>query len=555
MRLLTVLLATTTATFASFCGNSGIPFSFETLPDGQPVLGCARPSCFGWSPKGTPISNSANFYRINKRPDGFFRKDRSSVPPFHPSDSRYYSKQTAICEGTYQSTQCLSENQWVGGIAPLTNASSQPTVLQCCSWDPLRLSTDRGIAVVAPGQIVIGGEVTKDNRQYAFDYISNVEKKLNADGSVFYEVAVRRFPCLPVQEFSNVADEIITSEAAIREFNKFGKVSKGNSFAFQAPTVNGEDPIPLPGDNNAATNNVEGPFGEDVVVEEIVAQPGFLQQPAPAQQPPPPPPQQQFVPPQQFPQPPPQFPQQPPPQAFPQPPPQPFVPPQPAAPPQVYYPAGAAGGGSPYYCFTDDTMVKLLDGSAKRMDELKVGDWVQSIGENGVENVPVTFWLHKVPEQFAQFQRLELEDGSELKLTAEHYIYKTECEKSGEVSTKDIARASVFAKEVKEGDCLYRVDGKKVLLTKVDRVSTVNSTGIYSPMTSTGRILVNNIHASCHTIVESHSLQNSFFSYVDYFNQLYDGIFGASSEREVPMGMDTIVQMMEIVLPKNLITM
>jgi predicted NBD/HSP70 family sugar kinase len=47
----------------------------------------------------------------------------------------------------------------------------------------LRLSVDRGVAVVAPGQIVIGGEVFKDRRQYAFDYISDILKHTLPNGT------------------------------------------------------------------------------------------------------------------------------------------------------------------------------------------------------------------------------------------------------------------------------------------------------------------------------------------------------------------------------------
>uniref|UniRef100_A0A1I7XWM4 Secreted protein n=1 Tax=Steinernema glaseri TaxID=37863 RepID=A0A1I7XWM4_9BILA len=65
---------------ASFCGKSSVPFSFEALPNGQPVLGCARPSCFGWNSDGTPASKPAQFYRINKKPDGFFRNSADARP-------------------------------------------------------------------------------------------------------------------------------------------------------------------------------------------------------------------------------------------------------------------------------------------------------------------------------------------------------------------------------------------------------------------------------------------------------------------------------------------
>lgn len=55
--------------------------------------------------------------------------------------------------------------------------------LKCCRYDSLRLSVDRGVAVVAPGQIVIGGEVFKERRQYAFDYISDVLKHTLDNGT------------------------------------------------------------------------------------------------------------------------------------------------------------------------------------------------------------------------------------------------------------------------------------------------------------------------------------------------------------------------------------
>lgn len=34
------------------------------------------------------------------------------------------------------------------------------------------------MADVAPGQIVVGGEVIRGGRQYAFDYIANIQKHI-----------------------------------------------------------------------------------------------------------------------------------------------------------------------------------------------------------------------------------------------------------------------------------------------------------------------------------------------------------------------------------------
>ena len=44
---------------------------------------------------------------------------------------------------------------------------------------------DRGVAVVRPGQIVYGGEVLHKDRQYSFDYISNIEKRISSNDGAY----------------------------------------------------------------------------------------------------------------------------------------------------------------------------------------------------------------------------------------------------------------------------------------------------------------------------------------------------------------------------------
>ncbi|KAJ1345543.1 hypothetical protein KIN20_000102 [Parelaphostrongylus tenuis] len=46
---------------AASCGGSAIPFRFEVLPSGSPVLGCASPACFGGGQGGSNVLHDFAF--------------------------------------------------------------------------------------------------------------------------------------------------------------------------------------------------------------------------------------------------------------------------------------------------------------------------------------------------------------------------------------------------------------------------------------------------------------------------------------------------------------
>ncbi|VDD94500.1 unnamed protein product [Enterobius vermicularis] len=174
-----LLIVNFSGVHSSYCGQAAIPFTLQILSNGQPVLGCARPSCFGWNANGEVAGDSARFYRIQKKNDGYLRDGDSEKKVF--AKSEFYRSQTSECQATYESTSCDMPNQWVGGIAPLYNVTNAPFLMKCCAYDGLSLSTDRGTAQVAPGQILVGGEVLKNRRQYAFDYIANIRRNVDED--------------------------------------------------------------------------------------------------------------------------------------------------------------------------------------------------------------------------------------------------------------------------------------------------------------------------------------------------------------------------------------
>ncbi|GMT07740.1 hypothetical protein PENTCL1PPCAC_29914, partial [Pristionchus entomophagus] len=502
---------------ASFCGDSAIPFTLEILGDGQPVLGCARPTCFGWAPSGHPVSTTGAFYRINGKDDGYMRAGHESVLAYGPEDGRFYLPQSAVCEPTFSSANCAGPNKWVGGIAPLLNVTSFQTMLQCCAYDGLLQSEDRGVASLHAGQAVVGGEVISSGLQVGFDYISDISKVLRVDGTVQYDVAVRRMPC------ASLADPAASAKIPMAE----GAAAQ----AFQAPNLPVDQPLPLP---PTPTDNQ--------ILEEIVQEEAF-QLPAGTQfQPPPPPPPSA-------------------PLAF-QPPPVQFVPAQAAAvpynPPVAFY--GGGGGGTAQWCYSADSTVELLDGSIKRMDELKKTDWVLTVGKKELQYEPVEFWLHRVPDQEAVFNNFETEDGRTIKLTDKHYIYKGDCSRvsAGHINVTELPKEAVFADQVHAGDCLYTADNeRKMHEVRVVSASKVTQTGIFAPMTTNGKIVVNGVYASCHNIMQAHSMGHSFFDFLGKMSDIYDSLFGYETEGviETPAGLSTYLAMAELIIPKNLVTM
>ncbi|KAE9550979.1 hypothetical protein FO519_005816 [Halicephalobus sp. NKZ332] len=240
MKNLILFFCTIGITVASYCGQSGIPFSLEAGIDGQPILGCARPSCFGWDAEGKRAADSAQFYKINKKADGFLRSTDTKGPVI--SNATNFRPQYAFCERTYYWNQCQGTNQWIGGIVPLSKINSE-SVFQvlCCTYDRLSEAVDQGTAQIKPGQAVVGGEIKGDDgRQHSFEYISNIQRTFDENGKVIYHVNMKRFPCLPEPFPEDVKVEDGTSDFLVQNINKELKVE---NIQFAAKTAESGTPI------------------------------------------------------------------------------------------------------------------------------------------------------------------------------------------------------------------------------------------------------------------------------------------------------------------------
>ncbi|CAJ0608522.1 unnamed protein product [Cylicocyclus nassatus] len=212
-----VLLILVPRAFGASCGGSGIPFRFEVLPSGAPVLGCAAPSCFGGGDGGNGALHDSKFQLSPEGDDGFFREG-----DLQRSRSRLYSAaaQQALCPSGFDSQSCNNERTWVGGFLASPDGSLR---LQCCSYDGLRFAEEVGRPIVHSGEVYSGGEVLRDGRQTGFDLISNVKRIDASDGNVAYELTVVRMNCLPDPAEPTNDVDIDTNEIS-RILDKVGDV-------------------------------------------------------------------------------------------------------------------------------------------------------------------------------------------------------------------------------------------------------------------------------------------------------------------------------------------
>uniref|UniRef100_A0A914P9E5 Hint domain-containing protein n=1 Tax=Panagrolaimus davidi TaxID=227884 RepID=A0A914P9E5_9BILA len=246
----------------------------------------------------------------------------------------------------------------------------------------------------------------------------------------------------------------------------------------------------------------------------------------------------------------------------PPPPPQPVPPPAQPVPPSSYYPV--AGGGSllNYLCFSADTHVTTLDGTKKRMDDLKINDWILSgNSENGnIGFSKVSSWIHKKPNLKAEFIKFSLKNGQHLKITKMHYIFKGNC-KSKKGSFENLQM--VFAQNVSIHDCLYTLNSKNELIeTRILSIEMVEEKGIYAPLTETGTIIVNDIFASCYSNVDAKHLQfslPSFTEFVKYISSFFNSghissspfLKSFSNEYDLMPGFKFLANILKDVLPNK----
>ncbi|EYC23704.1 hypothetical protein Y032_0015g2794 [Ancylostoma ceylanicum] len=236
----------------------------------------------------------------------------------------------------------------------------------------------------------------------------------------------------------------------------------------------------------------------------------------------------------------------------------PVVPPAFAPPPVVPGFGGGAGagagggGGGGGACFSTDTWVTTPNGK-KRMDQLKVGDFVLTANLTTAYFAPMSLWIHREPDVITKFVTIMTDYGKMLALTPRHLIFRNKCDEyyDDRVDSLPSNSQAVYADELKVGDCVYLLYRNGFRQQKLQDISITQRRGIFSPLTPNGRIIVNDMLASCYSDVNEATLQTTYFSAMHSLRKRVLTWFGSWIDQTVdlPFGSEFSMELLRLIVP------
>ncbi|CAF3531782.1 unnamed protein product [Rotaria sp. Silwood1] len=152
-------------------------------------------------------------------------------------------------------------------------------------------------------------------------------------------------------------------------------------------------------------------------------------------------------------------------------------------------------------CFSGDDFVSMANGEKKILRELRPGDRVLVMNsQKQIEEDEVIMMLDSQPNRPALFYSIETETGHRLSLTGNHFIA---------VNHND---NFLPANQIKTHDIVLIYSQGKLQSVKVRNVSEEYKVGYFTPMTSQGTLIVNDLAASCYSSVVSHNLAHQMLA-------------------------------------------
>lgn len=191
-------------------------------------------------------------------------------------------------------------------------------------------------------------------------------------------------------------------------------------------------------------------------------------------------------------------------------------------------------------CFPGSSDVTTAGGVTKSMSDLTVGERVLGVdGEGRLEYTEVIAFLDRDEMEAGHFYTLTTDYGPAITLTSRHLLYVAEGNATygprhdavagSDVRFSDVVEFSryktLFAEDVRVGHVVLvardhgrvaphsgAVAGGGLHAARVLHVRTGVRRGVYAPLTSSGRIVVDGVVASCYAVVSNQELAHAAFA-------------------------------------------
>lgn len=157
-------------------------------------------------------------------------------------------------------------------------------------------------------------------------------------------------------------------------------------------------------------------------------------------------------------------------------------------------------------CFPADATVRLQNGHVTAMADLRVGQKVLAVDQQGTPVFSeVRAFMKRMPKEGAVYTTLTTEAGHSISLSSDHLIFAS----SNNFTATPTSR---FAGSLNVGDFVYVTTGKQQL--KPQRIADVfiaPKKGVYVPLTAHGTVVVDDVLASCYAAVD-HDIAHFFMT-------------------------------------------
>lgn len=160
--------------------------------------------------------------------------------------------------------------------------------------------------------------------------------------------------------------------------------------------------------------------------------------------------------------------------------------------------SGGTGGGVKAACINGADRAQTPVGY-RRIDQLQIGDYV-AVKPNAFE--PIAAFLHRDGNRNAPGFQFTTSNGTVLTLSDEHLLFLAP------------ERKAILAKHVKTGHRLFLAKNDDYVQESIIDVTRRDVEGLYSPLTPSGTILVNDVLVSCYSQIEDHELMHRVVSWL-----------------------------------------